>query len=83
MTGHPAPHDHFTPGERLPDPAESLPAPPTRWASAPAPDYAGRPDGAAPWAEAVEPVIAMPRVEPAALRVGWLTGSRPETDPAA
>ena len=65
-------------------PAAPDPTSPTRW-GAPVQDYAGRPDGSAPsgWADAVAPVVAMPVIEPASLRVGWLTGQAPEGPDAA
>ena len=77
MTDHPAPHNHFTPGQALPDPAAPFPGSPTTW-GAPAQDYAGRPDGAAPWADVDPPAAVPPAVEPPALRVGWLTAARPD-----
>lgn len=76
-------HQHFIPGAALPDPVAPLPGSPTRW-GAPAQDYPTASDGAtgSGWADVVEPPAALPVIEPPALRVGWLTGQRPETDPA-
>ena len=74
MTDHPPLPDHYVPGAALPDPAAPFPGSPTRW-GAPAQDYAGRPDGTAPWADADPPAVVPPPVagaEGPQTRPGWL-----------
>ena len=70
--------DQYAPGARLPDPTAAIG--PTAWA-APAQDYAGRPDGASPWAVADPPAAVPPAIDPPALRVWAPSGDGP--DPAA
>lgn len=66
--------DPYRPGSALPHPLDATGS--TAWA-APAQDYAGRPDGAAPWADADPPAAVPPAIDPPALRVWAPSGEGP------